>query len=135
MAKSSMSPPPDPSPQELLQAQKNVAMKSLDHFHQWLKASDREFLVFLSSDLINALKMPSDAQAVQNMVHLYRSYRMTIAYDVRIEDEPITGEKVEVPVVKDDRLTLAEKDRLVRKLAGDLQDAIPGWSLDSHPIG
>ena len=121
---------------QILEAQHRVAMKDLEHFLRWLQASDREFLIFFSKDLLDSLRFePDNLRLVQQLVHCYEQHRLTIAYDTRVEKEPITGEEIEVAVCKDDRLTLAEKDRLVRKLVIDLKDAVPGWSLDGEPIG
>lgn len=121
---------------EILEARERVAMKDLNHFRRWIQESDREFLTFNSKDLIDALEFaPENLELVQQIVQCYRQHRMAIKYDTKIEIEPITGEEIEVSICKDDRLTVAEMDRLVRKLAGQLFDRSPGWSLDSEPIG
>ena len=125
------------TPRQIQEAQQAVAMTDLAHLRAWLQASDREFLTFLSTDLLDALAVDNldVVPAFQQVVAAYTQHRMGIAYDVRQEKEPTTGEMIDVQIVKDDRLTLAEKDRLVRKLAGDLSDAFPGWSLNSPSIG
>lgn len=122
---------------EIREAQERVAMKDPEHLLRWLQASNREFLIFVTRDLMTALK-PDNLDVVpmlQQAIFAYTQYRMSIEYDVQREREPLTGEMIDVPIVKDDRLTLAEKDRLIRQLAGDLSDAVPGWTLDSPPIG
>lgn len=131
-----MTLPQDATPEQILEAQQRVAITDVDHLAAWLQASDREFLVFHSKDLLDSLRFePDNMKIVQQIVQCYAQHRLTIAYDTREEVEETTGKRIRVPVCKDDRLTLAEKDRLVRSLAGDLSDAIPGWTLESEPIG
>lgn len=121
---------------EIREAQERVAMRSLDHFRQWLIASGREFLIFNSKDLLNSLEFaPDNLVLVQQIVDCYRQHRLDIPYSTRKEIEPMTGETITVPICKDDTLTIAETDRLVRILASTLFDKVPGWSLDSEPIG
>lgn len=123
------------SQQEIQEAKDRVAMKSFDHLRRWLEASHRGFIVFVTGDLLSALPQAQDAELVQQLIALYRMHRNGIRYDVRSEVDETTGETISVDVTKDDRLTLAEKDRLVRELVADLKDADPAWSLDVEPIG
>lgn len=110
-------------------------MKDLEHFRRWIQATSREFLILHSKDLIDSLTFaPENLEIVQQIISCYRQHRGQIAYDTRREQEPTTGEWIDVPVFKDDRLVLAEKDRLVRQLIGELKDVLPDWSID-QPIG
>lgn len=122
--------------EEIKAAQEAVAMKDLEHFKRWLQESDRAFLIFVAKDLLDALAFaPDNLVLFQQVVYCYTAHRLGIVYDQTTEIEPLTGEAHTVPLAKDDRLTIAEKDRLIRRLAADLFDAVPGWSLESEPIG
>ena len=126
---------PTLDPKELKEAQLRVAMTDLNHFRDWLTASGRDFLTFKSADLPAALEhAPENLLLVQQLVSAYTQHRMGIVYDSRTEIEPTTGEPIQVPVAKDDRLTPAEKDRVVRQLVTELVDQIDGWSLDGEPL-
>jgi hypothetical protein len=118
---------------ELMEAQDRVAVKDPQHLAQWLQATGREFLVFVTRDLIAAMQ-PYDQLLLQQFINSYLAHRLTIAFDTREEIEPVTGEKIRVDVCKDDRLTSAEKDRLVRKLVGELRDEVVGWDLTGEPM-
>ncbi len=122
--------------EDLKKAQESTAMRDINHLRRWLAQSDREFLIFFSKDLLDALAFEPNALLLfQQLVQCYTQHRMAIAYDTRREFNPDVNAEIEVVVCKDDRLTIAEKDRLIRKLAADLKDAVPGWTLESEPIG
>ena len=44
------------------------------------------------------------------------------------------GNEVEVPLYKDDLLTIAEMDRCIRFLIGLVTDKDPNWSLENDPL-
>lgn len=112
-----------------------VAMKSREQLMQWLKESGREFIIFNTKDLMDSLPHAQDAELLQQLIGLYATHRMSISYDKIKMFDPISETEVEAEVTKDERLTLAEMDRLVRKLAGAIKDQHPEWSLDGDPIG
>jgi hypothetical protein len=118
----------------LSQEQLNTAMKSPAHLKQWLKATHRRWLVFNAIELMDALPWPSGIEAFMQVVMTYRDHRRTIdSGRTELVEEPLTGEKVEVPVCKDEGLEVEELDRAIRYLVGQIRERQPGWSLEPAP--
>jgi hypothetical protein len=115
----------------LSQEQLNTAMRSPVHLKQWLDATHRRWLVFNAVELMDALPWPSGVDAFMQVVMAYRDHRRTIESGrTELVEEPLTGERVEVPVYKDEGLEVEELDRAIRYLVGQIREKRPEWSLE-----
>ena len=117
--------------EELQKARERVAIPSLEHLKRWLLGTNRGYIIFRGSDLLDALEeVPGAAETFQQMVNIYTSKRLTIrSGNVKTVIDPRTKKEVEEPLFKDDRLTYEEKDQCVRQLTRDLYDENPEWKL------
>jgi len=129
------------SPAEVLAAQDRVALRDPDHLIQWLRQTNRRFVVFETQDLVKSLQDMEGfvgLQALQQLVNVYRAHRQTVPTgEVRMEKVKApdgTTKEVSIPLMKDDTLTIPELDRCIRWLCAHMHDRNPGWSLDSAPL-
>jgi hypothetical protein len=123
------------TPQEVLEAQQRTAIRDPEHLKRWIEASGRQYMVFVSRDLLDALPYPYGHETLQVLCHFYESKRRTIyTGDDRVQKDPLTGEDVRVPIYKDQDLTVEEMDRCVRWLVGRITDKRPDWTLEGPPL-
>lgn len=133
------------SPAELLRRQEAVALADPEHLRRWLQATDRTFLVLHGPDLVLSLETitsergdPVGLQALQQIVNAYRGHRLTQPTGdtrrERVRAPDGTESDVDVPVMKDDTLTVPELDQAIRQLCRQMYDLNPGWSLESDPL-
>lgn len=95
----------------------------------WAEASGREFIVFRTSDLIDALPYPEGVEQFQQIIRAYGRHRSVIASD-RSESVPERGASGNrsIPCGRRDALDAEEKKRLVLILIGEIQANEPGWA-------
>lgn len=118
-------------PDERVQARIQVAMKDAEHMIRWLHESGRPFLIFKAEDAVRSLSWPHGCEALQQFSDAYDHHRGTIPTGrTRIEIDPITKEKVEVPVMKGQQLEPEEMEMLIRHLVNTLSENDPQWSLE-----
>lgn len=110
------------------------AMKDPDHLKRWSVAS-RPFIVLVARDLVDALPWSHGVEMMQEVLALYAEYRRKIPTgDVERRVDPMMHETIEVPLVKNETLTVDELDRCIRWLVGQLKDRRPEWTLESEPL-
>ena len=115
---------------ELRRRQIATAMKEPDHMKRWLRESGRAWLVFNTTDLIDALPWPLGVDQLMNIVFAYGELRRKVDSG-RSETviEPLSGKKVQIPVYKDETLEVEELDRAIRFLTAQIYQLKPDWSL------
>lgn len=107
-----------------------VSMKNPHHLKQWLEASGREFLIFRSEDLVDSLPWPDGVNMLMQLIAYYRIRRRVLPNgEHEVQSHPVTLEKMEVPLMKDDLPTLEEMDVLVRSMVGKILEINPEWKL------
>lgn len=124
---------------ELSQEQINTAMKDPEHLKKWLQESKRRWMTFNTKDLIAALPWPTGAQALAEIISVYRDHRRTIdtgRVEVRKVRDEVTGQEVEVdvPIFKDEILEIEELDRAIRHMIGLASAMDSGWKLTNAPL-
>lgn len=117
--------------EELARRRLNVAIKDKNHLKEWLDKTGRGFLVFNSSDLVDALSFPEGVDEVMRIVARYRDYRRLLPSG-RVErvKDPVHGREIEFQANKDELLEEEEMNQLFRMLIRDASERFPGWSLD-----
>lgn len=65
-------------PDERREALAAVSMGNPEHLKQWLAASDRQYVVLKSADLVDALPWPAGVEAFQQVLMAYRDHRRAI---------------------------------------------------------
>ena len=123
--------------QEILEARTRTAMTNPEHLERWLLASGREYLCFVTRDLIEALRpyWPEAHRELQDVIALYLNKRMQEPTgDVRKEKSPVTGDVVEAPIMKSDAMTKEELDRMIRWAIGQITRLDQNWSLEDRPL-
>lgn len=120
--------------QQRSEALMRVAMQSPDHLRQWLEASGRRWLVFDASALVESLPWPGGVEALTQIVACYRDHR-AVQPSGRTEplQDPMTGETINVPVMKGENLEVEELDRVIRYLIGQVTERDPSWKLENPP--
>lgn len=116
-----------------------TAMKNPVHLKRWMEASGRRWLIFNTKDLIAALPWPTGAQALAEIISVYRDHRRTIdtgRVEVRKVRDEVTGQdvEVEVPIFKDEILEIEELDRAIRHMIGLASAMDSGWKLTNAPL-
>ena len=92
--------------------QERTAIQSPEQLKRFLKASDRQFIIFAANDLVDSLPFPQGVQLFQSMVEFYRHQRWTIETGrIRIEKDEM-GNDCEVPIYKADALEVEELEML-----------------------
>lgn len=80
---------------------------SPDDLVKFLEDTGKEFLVFKTRDLVNALKFPDEVQTLRHIMQRYAEYRQTllsgasVVETIKTKDGPVN---VEVPLSKTDAL-------------------------------
>jgi hypothetical protein len=125
----------DKSVIELSEQQLRTAMQDQEHLIRWMEESGRTWLIFNGKHLASALPWPAGAESLIQVIACYRDHRATIdTGETQIIDNPITNEKVEVPVYHPETLTLTEMDRAIRWLVGQITELDPDWKLTNVPL-
>jgi hypothetical protein len=124
---------------DLSKEQINTAMKDPNHLKKWLQESKRNWMVFNTKDLINSMPWPAGAQALAEIVSMYRDHRRAIAtgrVEVQKQRDDVTDQEVdvEVPIYKDETLEIEELDRAIRHLIAEASEKDPKWSLQNAPL-
>ena len=128
-----------PTAAELQRLRERVAIQHPEHLKRWLAATSRETVIFVTADLVDAL-VPIQDQGenvglamLQNLINAYRAHRRTLptgdTQTEKLQSSDGTRRDIEVPVYKDDRLTIAERDGVIRALIRDQLDEYPEWVL------
>lgn len=126
---------PNMSMEERAMALLNVSIKSKDHLKRWLQASGRRWMVFDSKDLVDSLSWPEGITVLMEMIAAYREHRGGIASgEVENQTDPTLGKDIKVPLMKTDALEVAELDRAIRALIGQVTAKDPKWSLSNPPM-
>lgn len=58
-----------------------VSIKSAAHLKAWLIASGRQFIVFPSGDLVDALPWPGGVEALIQIVEAFRQHRVSLGVE------------------------------------------------------
>lgn len=116
------------SEDEKAAAVSNVAMDSPERLKRWLQASNRQWLVLNTTDLVDALPWPGGVETLMEILNVYREHRLTIP----VTEEMARGLTVERG--KREQLEVAEIDRAIRYLVGLITDELPEWHLGNDPL-
>lgn len=123
----------DPSALKL--AQERVSIKDPEHLQRWLDASGRQYLVFRATELVTALPWPSGCEALMQVIAAYAAHRATIPSGrYEVQEDPLSGEAVQIPIFKSDLPEVEELDRAIRFLTRQMYERNPDWSLESDPL-
>lgn len=115
--------------------QVNTAMKSPEHLKVFLEASGRKYILLDAMQLADALPWPAGHDHLLQILMCYRDHRATQPSGrVRTIRHPVTGEMVEVPVMKTDVMEVEELDRAVRYLIAQLVQLKPDWTLEGEAL-
>jgi hypothetical protein len=114
-------------------------MKDPNHLKKWLQESGRKWMTFNTKDLVEALPWPMGAQALAEIISMYRDHRRTIAtgrVEKMMQMDNVAGKEVEieVPIYKDENLEIEELDRSIRHQIGLASQKDPTWSLQNAPL-
>lgn len=117
----------------------NCAMKDPAHLKQWMQESKRKWMTFNTKDLVEALPWPTGAQALAEIISIYRDHRRTIPtgdVEVQQHQDEVTGQMVDVkvPLFKDEGLEIEELDRAIRHLISLASEKDPAWKLTNAPL-
>jgi len=110
---------------ERSEAQMRVAMQSPEKLKKWVRESGRQWLVFNTLELVDALPWPEGVGTLMQLIACYRDHRATLETG---EYEEIGGQQV--PVMKGEYLEVAELDRAIRYLIGKVTEKDPSWTLE-----
>jgi hypothetical protein len=123
------------SPVEESERQMRVAITSRPHLREWLEKSGRQWLVFNSAHLVDALPFPDGVEAFIQFVACYRDHRATLdTGETAWVENPKTGTMDEVPLFHSETLTLVEMDRAIRWMVGQITAMDPDWKLTNPPL-
>lgn len=126
---------PDISPEERSMALFRVSLKDKDHLKRWIEKSGRRWMIFEALDLVDALSWPDGVSLLMELIAAYRDHRMAIASgDFETQIDPTLGKEIKVPVMKTEMLEVAELDRAIRALIGQVTSKDPTWSLNNPPM-
>lgn len=102
---------------DLRDEQLKTAMTSPTHLKAWMRATDRNFLVFQTEDIVDGLEWPGGIEALQQIVTGYRDYRRTkpTAWTEEVIARDALGQSVKVraPINHDEDLDPDEWDVLI----------------------
>ncbi len=116
------------TPEQLLEAQKRVAIQSTQHLIEWLQVTNRGFLVLKTEDLVRSLEdLPEGLDVLQMIINVYGGHRKAQHTGDYREETLSSGETMMVPIFKDDRLTTDEMKEAVYTLLRELADRDPTW--------
>lgn len=117
--------------EERIEARIQTSMKDVEHMKRWLRESGRPFMIFKSDDICDALMWPHGHEALQEITDAYDHHRSVMPTGrTRIETDPITKYRVEVPVMKSQKLEPEEMEECIRHLVGVLSENDPLWTLE-----
>jgi len=117
--------------QQRAEARVQVSMKDPEHMKRWLNESGRKYIIIKADELVDSLIWPFGHEAAQQIFDAIRHHRGTISTGrTRTEKDPITGESVEVPVMKGEQLEPEEMVDVIRWLNATLSENDPQWSLE-----
>jgi len=124
---------------ELSQEAINTAMKDPEHLKKWLQESGRRWMTFNTKDLIESIPWPAGAQALAEIISMYRDHRRAIAtgrVEIQKHMDNVSSEEVgvEVPLYKDETLEIEELDRAIRHMIGLASEKDPKWNLQNAPL-
>lgn len=126
---------PEMTSEERIEAIARVSMKDKEHLKRWLQATNRDWLVFNTIDLVDALRWPEGVDVLMQVIACYRDHRMaqeTGRFETQVD--PVTRQEVDVPVFKGEALEIEEWDRLIRWAIGKALELDPRWTLDQKPM-
>lgn len=115
--------------EEKIAAISRVAMPDKMSLKRWLRESDREYLIFCATDLMDGLSWPDGVCTLMEIIEHYREARGLIETGETEPQRDPQGDTVEVPVRKTERLTKAEGERAIRQIARAIQAEDPTWTL------
>lgn len=115
---------------ELTPEQIRIAIQSPEHLAKWAKETGRQWMVFKTQDLIDALTFPEGHEILIQIIGAYQGHRMAQPSGDYEMVENVDGEMVRVPIMKDSNLTKTELDRCIRFLIGRITSIDPKWSLE-----
>jgi hypothetical protein len=123
------------SKEKLTQSRVNVSMKDPEHLKKWLQRSGRDWIVFRADNLVDALSFPEEVELFMQIVSAYRNYRQTLESGRFIRQEAVvSGQDINVPIMKSENLEMEELDRLIRSLVTQITEKDPTWTLDGTPL-
>lgn len=123
------------SEEERLAAQRRVALDDPEKLLRWLEASGRRYILLDAKHLAEALPWPDGHEYFQQILQCYRDHRSTIPTGkTETTHDPVTGEDVEIPVMRDEMFTIEELDRAIRYLIGQASKLDSNWSLNNAPL-
>lgn len=107
-----------------------------EHLIEFLNKSGREWLIFRTEDLVRSIP-PGGLEFVQQIVSCYRDYRSvqnSTTGELVEQKDVVSGKIVEIPKTKPETLEVAELDRLIRYLVGQITELDSTWTLDRPPM-
>ena len=121
---------PEMNPEERIEALARVAIRDKAHLKRWLQASGRQWLVFNALDLVDALPWPDGIDLFMQVVARYRNHRASIDTGrTKMEQNPTTGEDVEVSIFKGETLEVEELDLVIRYLVDQIHEKDSLWTF------
>lgn len=120
---------------EAAEAADRVSMQDPEHLKRWLAASGRTWLVFNALDLVDSLPWPDGVDLFKEIVACYKNHRATIPTGrVELQEDPTTGNMVEVQIMKGESLELEELDRAIRALVRLATERDAAWKLENPAL-
>lgn len=117
--------------EEMSQRLIRTSLKDPEHLKKWLDESNRRYLVFDSLDLVDSLPFPAGIDSLMQLIACYRDHRATKPSGRAEKSSLVSGEDVEIPIMKTDVLEVEELDRAIRFLVGQITELDAGWSLEN----
>lgn len=115
---------------ERLQAQERVAIKSREQLLSFLHESERDWLIFNTRHLIEAIPFPQGVLMMQQIVAWYRNHRAQVGTGRKVPGKhPITGEPIHVEDMHGEALEISEAEQAIRFLLDMIRTRDPSWTL------
>lgn len=117
------------TPEERAEARARVSMAQT-HLLEWVHATQREWMVFNTVDLIKSLPFPDGVSVFQQLITQYRDYRRVKPTGRKIEERnPKTGKPMVVDEMHGEQLSLVEAEGALRYLLTLVRELDPQWTL------
>ncbi len=109
-----------------------ISIKNAGQLKAWLEKTGRTWLVFNAMELVDSLPFPDGLDTLIQIIACYRDHRRTLPSGrTEKQTDEMLGEEIDVPVMKDELLEVAELDRAIRYLVGQITERDETWSLDN----
>ena len=112
-----------------------VAIKDAEHLKKWLEKSGRTWIVLNCTELVDALPFPDGLDAFMQIIACYRDHRRGVPTgEIEVQTDPTLGKEIQVPLMKDENLSVVELDQAIRYLISQVTELDPDWSIE-RPLG